>query len=212
LLRAWNGRADAGQAGYRLLHDVRLRTLDTLWRAWTTPFLGTAQADPKTRVDWRAMFEYGAARALDARPANLLPPPFRTWDEFVLAQVDATADEMTRGGTRPLAQATWGEANTSRIRHVLSRAVPALSRWLDMPALAQDGDANMPHVAGPAFGQSERLVVEPGHEERATLSMPGGQSGHPLSPYYGAGHADWAAGRPTPLLAGPAQHVLRFAP
>ena len=212
LLRGWNGRADASQAGYRLLHDVRLRTLDALWLAWTTPFLGAAQADPKTRVDWHSMFEYSAAQALDARPPNLLPAPFHTWDEFVLAQVDASVDEMTRHGARPLAQATWGEANTSRIRHVLSRAVPALSRWLDMPALAQDGDANMPHVAGPTFGQSERLVVEPGHEERASLAMPGGQSGHPLSPYYRAGHADWAAGRPTPLLAGPAQHVLRFVP
>jgi penicillin amidase len=119
---------------------------------------------------------------------------------------------MTGNGQRPLAQATWGEANASRIRHVLSRAVPALSRLLDMPSQPQGGDANLPHVAGPAFGQSERLVVAPGHEERATLSMPGGQSGHPLSPYYGAGHAAWAAGAPTPLLAGPPQHTLRLTP
>ena len=102
---------------------------------------------------------------------------------------------MTRNGARPLAQATWGEANRSHIGHVLSRAVPALSRLLDMPSVAQSGDRNMPHVAAPSFGQSERLVVAPGHEERATLSMPGGQSGHPMSPYYGAGHADWVAGR-----------------
>jgi len=87
-----------------------------------------------------------------------------------------------------------------------------LSHWLDMPSLPQSGDGNMPRVAGPGFGQSERLVVAPGHEERATLSMPGGQSGHPMSPYYGAGHGDWVAGRPTPLLAGPAQHVLDLVP
>jgi len=42
--------------------------------------------------------------------------------------------------------------------------------------------------------------------------MPGGQSGHPMSPYYGAGHDDWVAGRPTPLLAGAAQHELMLAP
>jgi penicillin amidase len=42
--------------------------------------------------------------------------------------------------------------------------------------------------------------------------MAGGQSGHPLSPYYGAGHQDWAEGKPTPFLPGPAQHTLRFAP
>jgi penicillin amidase len=33
-----------------------------------------------------------------------------------------------------------------------------------------------------------------------------------MSPYYGAGHADWAAGRATPLLAGTPQHVLTLTP
>jgi len=42
--------------------------------------------------------------------------------------------------------------------------------------------------------------------------MPVGQSGHPMSPYYGAGHDDWVAGRATPLLAGAAQHVLTLTP
>ena len=40
----------------------------------------------------------------------------------------------------------------------------------------------------------------------------GGQSGHPLSPYWGAGHEDWVHGRATPLLPGPAQHTLRLLP
>ena len=211
LLKAWNGKADADQAGYRLVRSVRLRTLDALWTAWTKPLVG-GQRCVKRTYDWHARFEYPAEQALDTQPAHLLPPGFASWDAFLLAQVDATVAEMTRNGQRPLAQATWGEKNASHIGHVLSRAVPALSHWLDMPSLPQAGDGNMPHVAGPAFGQSERLVVAPGHEERATLSMPGGQSGHPMSPYYGAGHADWVAGRATPLLAGAAQHVLTLTP
>jgi len=120
--------------------------------------------------------------------------------------------DMTHDGARPLAQATWGEKNASHIGHPLARALPVLSRWLDMPSVPQSGDSNMPHVAAPGFCQSERLVVAPGHEERATLSMPGGQSGHPMSPYYGAGHADWVAGRATPLLAGTPQHMLTLTP
>ena len=35
--------------------------------------------------------------------------------------------------------------------------------------------------------------------------MPGGQSGHPLSPHYADGHAAWAKGEPTPFLPGPAR-------
>ena len=207
LLKDWNGRADADQAGYRLVGAVRKRALDALWTAWSEPLTHAGQC-PARKYDWHARFEYPAEEALDKRPAHLLPRGFASWDAFLLAQVDATVADMTRDGARPLAQATWGEVNRSHVGHVLSRALPILSTFLDMPSVAQSGDRNMPHVAAPSFGQSERLVVAPGHEERATLSMPGGQSGHPMSPYYGAGHDDWVAGRATPLLAGAPRHVL----
>ena len=212
LLKAWNGRADADQAAYRLLRQTRLRTLDLLWDSWTLPFLGERQRDPKHRVKWRAAFEYSASLALDQQPAHLLPPAHASWNALLLAQVDAVVKEMRGSSGRPLAQATWGEANTSRIQHVLAKAIPALSPLLDMPGQPQSGDANLPHVAGPAFGQSQRLVVSPGREDQAWLSMPGGQSGHPMSPFYGAGHADWVAARPTPLLAGPLLHQLKPGP
>jgi len=42
--------------------------------------------------------------------------------------------------------------------------------------------------------------------------MPGGQSGHPLSPYYGSGHADWVAGNTSPFLPGPPQQTLYLHP
>lgn len=211
LLAAWNGRADADQAGYRLVRETRKRVLDALWTAWVAP-LGAVRGCDARGFEWHARFEYAVEQALDGKPPHLLPRGFASWDAFLLAQVDATVADMTRHGARPLAQATWGEKTASHIGHPLARALPVLSRWLDMPSVPQSGDVNMPRVAGPGFGQSERLVVAPGHEERATLSMPGGQSGHPMSPYYGAGHADWVAGRATPLLAGTAEHVLTLAP
>jgi penicillin amidase len=212
LVAGWNGRADAGQAAYRLVRSVRRRTLDVLWRAWTRPSLGAMQDDDRRRIEWHGMFEYPVDQALDARAGNLLPRPYAGWDDFLRAQVDAVVAEMTRGGRRPLAEATWGEANPSRLRHLMSRAVPGLGAWLDMPSRPQSGDANLPHVAAPSFGQSERLVVAPGHEDRATLVIAGGQGGHPMSPFYGAGHDDWAAARPEPLLAGAPAHTLRMIP
>lgn len=227
LLQQWNGRADADQAAYRLIRTVRLRTLDALWAAWTAPFLpeesqaaNTAAAAPTSatggeksvRMKWRAMFEYSASQALEQQPAHLLPPGYSSWAAFELAQIDAAVAELSEHGKRPLEQALWGQANASRIQHVLSRAIPALAFWLDMPAQPQGGDAHLPQVAQPAFGQSQRLVVAPGREEKGLLSVAGGQSGHPLSPYYGAGHADWAAERPTPLLAGEIRHELRAQP
>jgi penicillin amidase len=70
----------------------------------------------------------------------------------------------------------------------------------------------MPRVQSPTQGASERLVVSPGREAEGIFHMPGGQSGHPLSPYYRAGHEAWVKGEPTPLLPGPAQHTLTLKP
>ncbi len=70
----------------------------------------------------------------------------------------------------------------------------------------------MPRVQSPSDGASERFVVSPGHEAEGIFHMPGGQSGHPLSPYFRAGHEDWVKGNATPFLPGPAQHTLTLTP
>jgi penicillin amidase len=149
------------------------------------------------------------ARLLDERPAAWLPPDYANWQDLQLAAIDRTIVEVTKDGT-PLAQATWGRRNTAAIAHPISMALPALKRWLGAPPDQLPGDANMPRVAGPKFGQSERLTVSPGREEEGLFDMPGGQSGHPLSPWFLRGHEDWVKGKPTPLLPGPAEHTLLF--
>jgi penicillin amidase len=149
---------------------------------------------------------------LREQPAWLLDPRYRDWNALL---EDAARRVATRLGRQPggLAARTWGEVNPAGIRHALSPALPRLlSRFLDMPDPPLPGDANMPRVAKPGFGASERLAVSPGHEADGLLEMPGGQSDHPLSPYYGAGHAEWVEGRPTPLLPGPTRWVLTLRP
>ena len=83
-----------------------------------------------------------------------------------------------------------------------------VARWLDMPAEPLPGDRNMPRVQEPHFGAAIRFGVAPGDEADGYLMIAGGQSDHPLSPYFGAGHADWAQGSATPFLPGPAEHTL----
>ncbi len=70
----------------------------------------------------------------------------------------------------------------------------------------------MPRIQGPDFGASERMVVSPGLEERGIFHMPGGQSGHPLSPFYREGHAEWVLGQSSPLLPGSAVATLVLKP
>jgi penicillin amidase len=54
------------------------------------------------------------------------------------------------------------------------------------------------------------MAVSPGREAEGLFEMPGGQSGHPLSPYFLAGHEAWARGDATPFLPGAAEHRLEL--
>jgi len=142
---------------------------------------------------------------------HLLPPGHADWRAFLLAAVDAMLAGVA-SDCPALAQCTWGRVNTTRIEHPLSRALPQLAAWLDMAREQLPGDVDMPRVQGPAVGSSERFAVSPGHEAEGYFDMPGGQSGHPLSAFYRAGHAAWARVEPAPFLPGPALHVLVFDP
>jgi penicillin amidase len=81
-----------------------------------------------------------------------------------------------------------------------------------MPPDPLPGDQAMPRIASPTFGASERMVVSPGHEADGIIEMPGGQSGHPLSPYWGAGHEAWVRGEATPFLPGKTAYSLKLSP
>jgi penicillin amidase len=158
-----------------------------------------------------AQFEGPLWQLVTAQPLHLLAAGYRDWPQFLRAQLDATIADF--GSRCPeMARCTWGARNTVRIRHPLSRALPWLAWFLDMPTLELPGDHNMPRVQEGSFGASERFAVSPGHEEQGYLLLPGGQSGHPLSPYYRAGFLAWAQGQPLPFLPGPTQHTLTLTP
>jgi penicillin amidase len=144
---------------------------------------------------------------LREKPLHLLDPAFATWDDLLVAAVDDVIEVIDRNGVK-LPDATWGRRNTARIRHPISHSFPWLSRWLNMPADPLPGDADMPRVQSPTHGSSERLVVSPGHEAEGIFHMPGGQSAHPMSPFYRAGHEAWVRGEPTPFLPGKTVHTL----
>jgi penicillin G amidase len=205
-MKSWNGKADIDQVGYRFVRGIRAKIHEELWKAWL------ASLDPaflKLPVA-PSRLEYAAWQAINEKPAHLLPKPYATWEDFIQVQAAAVRDELIKANGS-IDAATWGARNKAAIKHPFSRIVPALAPYLDMPATPLAGDANMPAVAQPNFGASQRLSVSPGREKDGILSMPGGQSGHPLSPFYGAGHQDWLKQKSTPLLAGATVHELVFA-
>jgi penicillin G amidase len=205
----WQGRASAGSTSYRIVRAWRLAVNARILDGLTAP----AQAvlgDDFVMPDLPQL-EGVAWPLVTRRPDNLLPRRFHSWSAlFEDAAVEVRNELQTQG---PLAERTWGERNTARICHPLSMALPGFAkRMLCMPFDELAGDGNMPRVTAPDFGASERMVVSPGHEADGIIHMPGGQSGHPLSPYWGAGHEDWVHGRATPFLPGKAEHTLRLIP
>jgi len=208
LVGAWGGRATVDSVGYRIVRAFRSTVARRALGAITAP---VEAAD--ARGDYLAIFRRWEAplwQLVSARPPHLLDPRYRTWDDLLLAALDETLDALGESG--PLEARTWGEWNTSRIRHPLSAAVPALADWLDMPAEPLPGDAHMPRVQAPQAGASQRMVVSPGREAEGFFHMPAGQSGHPLSPHYGDGHEAWVRGEPTPFLPGPTRSTLVLRP
>ncbi|HWP94470.1 MAG TPA: penicillin acylase family protein [Gammaproteobacteria bacterium] len=207
LVEEWGGRAAIDSAGYRLVRAWRTTLHDAVFAALTAEVRKRA---PEFRYRDNQS-EAALWQLVTARPPHLLSPRYSSWEEQMLAAVDATIAHFAElGGT--LAERTWGERNTLAARHPLSRAMPLLGHWLDMPAVPLPGDANMPRVQAPAFGASERFVVSPGREQDGYFHMPVGQSAHPLSPYFGAGHDDWVRGEPAPFLPGAAHWTLTLVP
>ncbi|EIM04610.1 penicillin acylase family protein [Rhodanobacter denitrificans] len=209
LTAAWRGRAAVDSVDYQLVRAFRRQVS----AAVLAPFVARVK---QRYADFGWPGENSAEAAvwtlLQQQPAQLLDPAYPDWHSLLIDAAKQVTDEL---GQQPggLAARRWGKHNRTGIRHPLSAALPSwLARFIDMPDQPISGDSNMPHVAAPGFGASEHLDVAPGHEAEGILNMPGGQSDHPLSPYFGAGHADWLQGRPTPLLPGATRHTLVLQP
>ena len=148
---------------------------------------------------------------LQQRPLHLLPPAYDSWHALLEDAAAEVLKELSAAG--PPAERTWGERNTAAICHPLAGALPgALADALCMPRDPLPGDSHMPRVQSPGAGASQRMVVSPGKEEDGIAHMPGGQSGHPLSPFWGTGHDAWAEGRATSFLPGETRYTLRLVP
>ena len=203
-VRNWGGRAAVDSVGYRIVKAFRLATAD---RAFAPLIAPVREADPRFMYSRVWQSEGPLFALMMERPVHLLDPRYTDWKALRTDAIKAVVKALTENG-RDLRERTWGEFNAARIQHPLSRAVPQLARFLDMKRDPLPGDDHMPRVHSPTNGSSERFVVSPGREESGYFHMPTGQSSHPLSPYFGAGHEAWLTGRKTPFLPGPTRYSL----
>ena len=201
--------ASINSVTYRLVRNFRINVRDLVFSEFNNTLKNVDDIYSFRSIS--AQIEIPLWQLINQQPDNFLMRPLNSWQAVFNHALQKTIDDMIYidgNNKQALTNATWGQQNTTEIRHPLSQSVPFIGRWLDMPTKALSGDSYMPKVQGKSFGASERMVVSPGHEETGIFHMPTSQSGHPWSPYYGKGHADWEEGIASPFLPGQTKYKL----
>ena len=207
-LESWDGHAGVDSVAYRLVRGYHSHAERAVWE-----MMGRALKIPsQDSLFLPPQFEQPLWQLVHEQPMHLLSADYPSWRDFLLATLDNTIADLDKACDTHLDRCRWGTRLVVKIQHPLSHALPVLAPLLDMPTVELPGDHDMPRVQDGAFGASERFSVSPGHEDQAYFHMPGGQSGHPLSPYYRAGFLAWAHGEPLPFLPGNAEHTLTLQP
>jgi len=131
----------------------------------------------------------------------------RGWPEEMLDALGAVITKLQRDCGASPAGWGWGVLRPLRLRHPLG-ALPGLAFLLDRGPFPWGGDANTVSQAGttpfsprsnPTAIASLRMVVPLGDWEEARFSLPGGQSGNPMSPHYDDLLPLWRRGEGVPI-------------
>ena len=208
LVEGWQGHASIDSVAYRLVRGYHAQVERSVWGMIARALKIPEEDSPLLP----SQFEAPLWQLVHEQPMHMLAADYPSWREFLLATLDATIADLDKTCGPQLEHCTWGTRSVVHIQHPISHALPFLAPLLDMPTVELPGDHDMPRVQEGAFGASERFGVSPGHEDQGYFHMPGGQSGHPLSPYYRAGFLEWAHGQPLPFLPGIAEHTLTLQP
>ena len=199
-----NLNASTKSVAYRLVRNFRMNLRNSVFKKLNTQLEELNSGYSFSTI--RHQIETPLWQLINEQPDSFLLETSKSWQDYFIDALNITVADMTIN--QSIEQATWGQQNTTNIRHPLTNGIPFIGNWLNMPATALAGDSYMPNVQGKAFGASERMVVSPGYEASGIFHMPTSQSGHPWSPYYGLGHQDWEQGRPSPFLPGPTKYTL----
>lgn len=208
--RQWNGRMDPNSLGIGLLARWR----SDLAQAVFAPFLsGCKQMDADFVYRWKEQETPLRALLRQGLPDIAALGKAPDWQGF-LRDVLRDSIQGLRGehAVTSLLDLPWQRVNTLSIQHFFSRALPLAGIILDMPPLPGACNNFCVKVLHDHHGATERMVISPNHAEDGILQMPGGQSGHPLSPHFRDQQRSWEDGRPAAFLPGPAEHHLTLQP
>lgn len=212
VLSEWGECACADSVGYTLVRNYRAALIDEIFAPVESALLKHDLSLSPIKRD----LEAGVWQLLKDFPDSWLSDKHVSWPQLMSqVYVDMRQDLLKTYGANEqdsLHVLAWGDVNELKLQHPFSKQMPFLSSLLDMPTVPGFGDSFMPAVQKNGFGASQRFFVQPGLEKNAILTVPGGQSGHPLSPFYRSGFDDYAKQKNTPLLPTEAIHRIEINP
>jgi len=200
--------ASPASVGYTLVRAFRDQALQQVF----SPIASLMEQQQLKLSDLKMVPETPGWALIQAKRPDTVPAPFISWQQLLEQAVLQSRDELLVKAGGDLAKVRWGLVNQAKIEHPLSSAIPWFGQLLNMPASELAGDRHMPRVQLPIHGQSERMVVAPGQEANGILTIPAGQSGHPLSPFYRADHSFWLGEAELSFLPGEQKYLLELQP
>jgi penicillin amidase len=209
LLAAWDGDlatdSRAGSVFILWLTDMQRRVAEAAAPHSTDAVLGRGFAPaPLNPYSLFAFSRTGhLARLLNERPDGW----FDDWEDPIrrsLAAAERTLRE--RFGPDP-ARWEWGQVRPLTLLHPVGQRKP-MDRIFNIGPIPWSGDFTTVSQAGappleplgnPSAIASLRMAVDVGDWDRSRFSIPGGQSGNPLSPHYGDQVDVWRLGLGVPM-------------
>ena len=203
-LEMWDGMCSKHSRGYCLIRSFREKCYNMVLKNILAPCLAL---DPELDL---AVYDFEEP-VFKYIESNLLK---KTDNSKLLKEILITniKEVMKEHSNCIKGKRTWGNHFQISINHPLSSGIKILSPLLDMKALPLDGDYFVPKVLSPHEGASIKLIVSYGNENCSIISLPAGQSGHPLSKSYRIFHKIWANNEYISLSSGKPQKTLTLHP
>jgi penicillin amidase len=206
-LQNWQACACPDSVGYTLVKHFRSALMDVVFAPIENQMVRLGSTLSPIERD----LEPAVWQLLAEKPTSWLQS-YTDWDALLLDSYTRAKQALSEQYGPSMAAWRWGDVNALKVQHPFSEQMPVLAKLLDMPTVPAFGDTFMPAVQKPHFGASQRFIVQPGHLNQAILTIAGGQSGHPLSPYYRKGFSEYASGAAQALLPQALEHRLVIAP
>lgn len=210
-LRKWGECACEDSVGYTLVKHFRKEVVSQL-------FGKILSSIDNQGVQSRSLLrgiEPATWQLIHTQPDSWLPEGTESFDDLLVDAYrrakHALLDEHSPIEAN-MEDLRWGRVNALTVKHPFAAQIPFVGHKLNMDTVEGFGDTYMPAVQSSTFGASERFFVSPGHLDDAILTLPGAQSGHPLSPFFKAGFSDYATQAATPLLPGKPIHLRQWYP